>query len=189
MTRKIDVGVLGATGMVGQQLIALLEQHPWFQISWLAASERSEDRRYGDLPWRLPGKVPAELTEQRVEPAWPRDAPQLIFSALDAASAAEAEPVFAAAGHYVVSNARNFWMDPFVLLLIPEVNAPHLDFSMEEVCCPVTCGPPSVAVWFCLACGRTFSGRCCERSLSRDIRVVPELTQSRQFREFLAVTG
>jgi aspartate-semialdehyde dehydrogenase len=129
---KIEVGVLGATGMVGQQLIVLLEQHPWFQITWLAASERSQGHRYGDLPWRLPGKVPAGLADQRVELPRPRDAPQLVFSALDPAAAGEAEPAFAAAGHYVVSNARNFRMDPLVPLLIPEVNAQHLDLVLTQ---------------------------------------------------------
>jgi aspartate-semialdehyde dehydrogenase len=129
---KIEVGILGATAMVGQQLIALLEQHPWFQITWLAASEPSQGHRYGDLPWRLPGKVPAGLTDQKVEAPRPRDAPQLVFSALDAAAAGEMEPAFAAAGHYVVSNARNFRMDPFVPLLIPEVNAQHLDLVLIQ---------------------------------------------------------
>jgi aspartate-semialdehyde dehydrogenase len=124
---KIPVGVLGATGTVGQQLVALLEQHPWFELTWVAAGERSQGHRYGDLPWRLPGKMPSHVAERRVETLRPDGAPQVVFSALDAATAGEAERAFAIAGHYVISNARNLRMDPLVPLLIPEVNPQHLD--------------------------------------------------------------
>jgi hypothetical protein len=65
---KIDVGVLGATGTVGQQFIALLAGHPWFRVSWLAASERSAGKRYGDLAWRLPSELPADVARLEVAP-------------------------------------------------------------------------------------------------------------------------
>ncbi len=128
MTRKrIDVGILGATGTVGQQFIRLLGAHPWFRPAWLGASERSEGRAYGDATvWRLGSPRPAGIGDMRVEACRPGKAPQLVFSGLDAAAAAEIEPAFAAAGHIVVSNARSFRMCSDVPLLIPEVNGDHL---------------------------------------------------------------
>jgi aspartate-semialdehyde dehydrogenase len=124
---RIDVGVLGATGMVGQQFIRLLADHPWFKASWLAASERSEGRRYADAAsWRLSTPPPADLAAQAVEACKPGVGPQLVFSALDAAAAQDLEPAFARAGHVVVSNARSFRMERDVPLLIPEINAEHL---------------------------------------------------------------
>lgn len=125
--RRLDVGVLGATGMVGQQFIRLLAEHPWFKPAWLAASERSEGRRYLEAAsWRLGGPPPEELANQRVESCVPGSGPQLVFSALDAGAAQEIEPAFARAGHLVVSNARSFRMDADVPLLIPEINPEHL---------------------------------------------------------------
>ena len=125
--KAIDVGVLGATGMVGQQFLRLLEAHPWFRAVWLAASERSEGRLYSEAAtWRLGGDVPAPAAAQRVDACVPGKGPRLVFSALDAAAAADIEPAFAAAGHIVVSNARSFRMMPDVPLLIPEINPGHL---------------------------------------------------------------
>ena len=124
--RRMDVGVLGATGMVGQQFVRQLASHPWFRPAWLAASERSEGRLYGDADWRLVGAAPQEVRGTRVEPCIPGRGPRLVFSALDAAAAQDIEPAFAAAGHIVVSNARCFRMEPDVPLLIPEINPDHL---------------------------------------------------------------
>ncbi|MGH7836624.1 MAG: aspartate-semialdehyde dehydrogenase, partial [Candidatus Binataceae bacterium] len=118
--------MLGATGAVGQQFVALLAGHPWFRLAWLAASERSAGKKYGDLPWRLPALLPEESANLTVEPLKPGAGPQLVFSALDSSVAGEAEAEYAAAGHWVVSNARNHRMYPLVPLLIPEVNADHL---------------------------------------------------------------
>jgi aspartate-semialdehyde dehydrogenase len=123
---KVDVGILGATGTVGQQFIALLEGHPWFRTAWLAASERSAGKRYGDLPWRLPVAAPEDAARLSVEALKPGTGPKLVFSALDSSVAGEAEAAFAAAGHTVISNSRNHRMDPLVPLLIPEINAEHL---------------------------------------------------------------
>jgi len=124
---RIEVGILGATGMVGQQFVRLLEHHPWFRASWLAASERSEGRPYREAAsWRLPGGVPRQAAEHRVDPCIPGRGPQLVFSALDAGAADTLEPAFAAAGHVVVSNARTMRMAEDVPLLIPEVNPDHL---------------------------------------------------------------
>jgi aspartate-semialdehyde dehydrogenase len=125
---RIEVGILGATGTVGQQFLRLLTDHPWFKPAWLAASERSEGRVYREAAtWRLPGVPPPETERLRVEPCTPGRGPRLVFSALDAAAADQIEPAFAAAGHLVVSNTRSFRMHADVPLLIPEVNPDHLE--------------------------------------------------------------
>jgi aspartate-semialdehyde dehydrogenase len=125
--KRIDVGILGATGMVGQQFIKQLTGHPWFRPVWLGASERSEGKTYADAAtWRLSSQMPEELRGTRVHACTPDGGPQLMFSALDANAAKEIEPAFAAAGHIVISNARSYRMDALVPLLIPEVNADHL---------------------------------------------------------------
>lgn len=129
----IEVGVLGATGMVGQQFISRLAGHPWFKVTWLAASERSEGKRYdAAAPWRLPVPVPDDVRAMRVDGCVPGRGPKVVFSALDASVAGEVEAAFAQAGHIVLSNARNHRMDPLVPLLIPEVNAEHLSLIDEQ---------------------------------------------------------
>jgi aspartate-semialdehyde dehydrogenase len=134
-TKKIDVGVLGATGVVGQQLVAMLAGHPWFRLTWVGASERSAGKRYGELPWRVTRPMPEEAERLVVNSLIAGSAPKILFSALDASVAGETEAEFAAAGHIVVSNARNHRMDACVPLVIPEVNAEHLaalKFSEQE---------------------------------------------------------
>ena len=128
MERKVEVGILGATGMVGQQFISFLQGHPWFEVTWLGASERSAGKKYSDAAnWALDGDAPAAIARQTVNEAKPTaGAPKLMFSAMDASVAGEIEQAFARAGHFVVSNSRNHRMDPDVPLLIPEVNAEHL---------------------------------------------------------------
>ncbi|MGH9817576.1 MAG: aspartate-semialdehyde dehydrogenase family protein [Candidatus Acidiferrales bacterium] len=128
----IEVGILGATGMVGQQFVALLGNHPWFRVTWLGASERSAGRRYGELPWRLPAPLADGIGSLPVETPAPGRGPRLVFSALDASVAGEAEAAFAAAGHVVVSNARNHRMDPLVPLLVPEINPEHLALIPQQ---------------------------------------------------------
>lgn len=123
---KIEVGVLGATGAVGQQFVVLLAEHPWFELAWVAASERSAGRRYGDLPWRMASPLPRAAATLPVDACAPGRGPRLVFSALDAAVAGEVEEGFARAGHIVVSNARNHRLDPLVPLLVPEINPEHL---------------------------------------------------------------
>jgi len=133
MAGKIDVGVLGATGMVGQQFISRLANHPWFNVSWLAASERSEGKPYAEAaPWRLATPMPESLRHATVEACVPGRGPKVVFSALDAKAADVLEAQFAAAGHVVLSNAKTFRMDPFVPLLIPEINAEHLNLLTEQ---------------------------------------------------------
>jgi aspartate-semialdehyde dehydrogenase len=124
---SVSVGILGATGMVGQQFIALLANHPWFRVDWLGASQRSEGKAFRDAAaWRLPNYLPDELARKTVEAAAPGSAPRLVFSGLDSSVAGEIEGAFAQAGHIVVSNSRNYRMESTVPLLIPEVNPDHL---------------------------------------------------------------
>ncbi|MBP7778299.1 MAG: aspartate-semialdehyde dehydrogenase [Acidobacteria bacterium] len=131
--RSIEVGVLGATGVVGQHFVTRLSRHPWFKPVWLAASERSEGKTYHDAaPWRLAAPMPPEAAGRTVDACVPGRGPKIVFSGLDASVAGDIEGAFAAAGHVVVSNARNFRMDPLVPLLIPEVNADHLSVVAEQ---------------------------------------------------------
>jgi len=124
---QIEVGILGATGMVGQQFIALLAKHPWFKVTWLGASQRSEGKAYRDAAaWRLPAPAPDDVSKLVVEQAAPGNAPKLVFSGLDSSVAGEIEGAFASAGHFVISNSKNYRMDATVPLMIPEVNADHL---------------------------------------------------------------
>jgi aspartate-semialdehyde dehydrogenase len=133
VTEGIDVGVLGATGVVGQQFVSRLARHPWFSVKWLAASERSEGKKYAAAaPWRLAAPMPDAAAGLTVDACVPGRGPKVVFSALDASVAGDVEAAFAAAGHIVVSNARNYRMDPVVPLLIPEVNAEHLSLLPDQ---------------------------------------------------------
>ena len=124
---RIPVGVLGATGIVGQRFLQMLERHPWFEVSWVAASERSEGRPYAEaVRWRLKTPIPPRIAELAVSPAKPEGAPRIVFAALDAGIAADLEPRFAAAGHAVITNSSALRMQKDVPLVIPEVNAGHL---------------------------------------------------------------
>jgi aspartate-semialdehyde dehydrogenase len=134
MTKKIPVGILGATGTVGQRFIQLLEAHPWFEIEWLAASDRSAGKSYAEAAkWNLSTPLPERIARMRVAPSIPdAGAPKLIFAALDAAAAKEIEPAFAAAGHAVVSNSSAFRMAEDVPLVIPEVNGDHTELIKSQ---------------------------------------------------------
>ena len=127
------VGILGATGMVGQRFIQLLSNHPWFEIAWLAASDRSAGKTYGEAcRWKLDIPLPAKVAAMTLQPNVPETAagevpiPKIIFAALDAEIARELEPRFAAAGCAVISNSSAFRMSEDVPLVVPEVNADHL---------------------------------------------------------------
>ena len=131
---KIKVGILGATGMVGQRLIAGLLQHPYFQISFLGASARSANKPYSEATlWRLGGRNPLpNLPVQLCDPQHLDHDVKLVFSALDSSVASEIEQRFAAHGCYVVSNASAFRMDSDVPLIIPEVNPDHLALAHRK---------------------------------------------------------
>jgi aspartate-semialdehyde dehydrogenase len=123
-----NVGILGATGAVGQRFIQLLENHPWFNITWLAASDRSAGKTYAEAcAWRLDTPLPERIAQMTLQPNTPTgsDLPRIIFSSVDAPIARELEPLFAAAGCAVISNSSAFRMDPSTPLVVPEVNADH----------------------------------------------------------------
>lgn len=127
MERRIEVGILGGTGMVGQHFVKFLQNHPWFVLTWLGASDRSAGKKYRDAAqWHLGGETPASVADIVVEECKPGNAPKLVFSATDASVATEIEQAFAQAGHVVVSNSRNHRMELDVPLLVPEINADHL---------------------------------------------------------------
>src|SRR3981081_1062010 len=125
---KWPVAVLGATGAVGQMFVRMLADHPWFELKELAASERSAGKKYGEVTRWLEGSSPPDsIMSRRVIACDPGlvSAP-IVFSALDAVVAGEVEMAFAQAGKFVLSNAKNFRMEPDVPLVIPEVNGDHL---------------------------------------------------------------
>ncbi|MDH3284240.1 MAG: aspartate-semialdehyde dehydrogenase [Acidobacteriota bacterium] len=126
---KRPVAILGATGVVGQHLVQHLVDHPWFVVSELVASDRSAGRPYAEsVTWRIPGPVPDPVRDLVVrEPDAARLESDLVFSALDASVAREIEAACAARGKVVVSNARSHRMDDDVPLIVPEVNAGHLE--------------------------------------------------------------
>jgi aspartate-semialdehyde dehydrogenase len=128
MTSKIPVGILGATGTVGQRFIQLLHEHPWFEITWLAASDRSAGKLYPEAAkWNLATPIPTKIAVMKVSAAAPDSTtPKLVFAALDATAAQQIEPAFAEAGHAVVSNSSAFRMAEDVPLIIPEVNGDHV---------------------------------------------------------------
>ena len=127
MESRIEVGILGATGMVGQHFVKFLQGHPWFDLKWLGASDRSAGKKYhAATAWHLGGATPASVADLTVEESKPGNAPRLLFSAMDANVATEIERAFAQAGHVVVSNSKNHRMDADVPLLVPEINADHL---------------------------------------------------------------
>src|SRR5947209_4999863 len=127
MATKISVGLMGATGIVGQRFVQMLEDHPWFEVAWLAASDRSEGRPYGEAArWKLKTAIPSRVAQMQVSPAKPDSAPKVIFAALDASIAAELEPQFADAGCAVITNSSALRMKSDVPLVIPEVNPDHV---------------------------------------------------------------
>ncbi len=126
--KKLKVGILGATGTVGQRFVQLLEGHPWFEIAYLAASERSAGKPYAEAcNWKLSTPMPERVRSMIVEEPEPGafDGP-VVFSGLTGDVAGPVEEAFAKAGYAVVSNASSHRMDPDVPLLIPEINPEHL---------------------------------------------------------------
>jgi aspartate-semialdehyde dehydrogenase len=133
MTRKYRVGILGATGMVGQRFVQLLVDHPQFAVTAVAASDRSQRKHYGEAcTWRLSGDMPQAVRTMPVQPPAPPLDCDLVFSSLPGEMARETEGSFAAAGYPVISNSSAFRMDDDVPLLIPEVNHQHLDLLERQ---------------------------------------------------------
>ena len=123
----INVAILGATGAVGQRFIQLLENHPWFRVAEVAASERSSNKTYAEATrWILNGSVPKSVANLRVKSLDEPLESLIVFSALPSDAAKEVEVRLAAAGHYVCSNASTYRMANDVPILLPEINAEHI---------------------------------------------------------------
>ncbi len=130
---KIPVAILGATGTVGQQFVALLTDHPWFEINALMGSERTAGKCYGEaVHWLQPRPLDPAIAKMKVLPAEPVSSCSLVFSALDSSVAGAIETAFAERGYIVVSNASSHRMNPQVPLLIPDVNPDHADLIKEQ---------------------------------------------------------
>ncbi len=136
----IPISILGATGSVGQKFVELLADHPWFEITALAASERSQGKSYKEaVNWFMTKPLPPHIAKMEVLPCdpsllqlKPNNSVQIAFSGLDSSVAGEIETKFAQAGHIVISNSRNHRMDEDVPLLVPEINADHLELIKEQ---------------------------------------------------------
>jgi aspartate-semialdehyde dehydrogenase len=127
MSKKYRVGILGATGTVGQRFVQLLENHPQFEITALAASDRSAGKVFAEAcAWKLAGTIPEYVREIVVQPIDPPLDCDIVFSSLPSSAAREAEEAFARAGYPVISNSSSYRMDEDVPLLIPEINAVHV---------------------------------------------------------------
>lgn len=128
MTKKIKVGCLGATGVVGQNFVKLLANHPWFELTELVASNRSAGNKYCDIVnWHHSTPPSPEIANMVVKSVGDKLESQILFSALDSSIAGEIESEMAIRGHYVFSNSKNHRMNKDVPLIIPEINGDHLE--------------------------------------------------------------
>jgi aspartate-semialdehyde dehydrogenase len=133
MANKIPVGVLGATGAVGQKFVRLLENHPWFELTELAASDRSAGKSYREATlWRQYTPIPENLKDRAVKACEPDLECRVVFSSLDSSVAGSVEEDFARAGYIVLSNSKNHRMDEDVPLLVPEINPDHLELIKTQ---------------------------------------------------------
>jgi aspartate-semialdehyde dehydrogenase len=131
--KKIPVGILGATGIVGQKFIELLSFHPWFEIVAVAASDRSVGKKYGEvMKWSMPLPLPKKIADMPVAASYPELPCSLVFSALDSVVAKEIEENFANSGYKVISNSSSYRMHPKVPLLVPEINSDHLKLLKNQ---------------------------------------------------------
>ncbi|HQJ75443.1 MAG TPA: aspartate-semialdehyde dehydrogenase [Bacteroidota bacterium] len=133
MKKKIPVGILGATGSVGQMFVNLLEDHPFFEINDLCASERSHSKKYSEaVNWIIPKPLSERIGNMVVKPCEPNINSRIVFSGLDSKVAGEIESNFAKNGYIVISNSKNHRMFENVPLLIPDVNPDHLDLIKHQ---------------------------------------------------------
>ena len=128
MTGKLRAGILGATGTVGQRLVQLLENHPWFELGAIAASGRSAGKAFQRAcSWKVPAPMPEYVKDRVLAPCRPGLEVDFVFSGLPSSIAGEVESDFARAGYPVVSNSGSHRMDRDVPLLVPEINPDHLE--------------------------------------------------------------
>lgn len=131
--KKIPVGILGATGSVGQRFVELLVNHPWFEIAALAASEKSAGKPYKEaVNWLMSTPLPPAIAKMEVKACVPNLPCKIVFSGLDASVAGDVETSFAQAGYIVHSNSKNHRMDLDVPLMVPEVNSDHLELIKQQ---------------------------------------------------------
>jgi aspartate-semialdehyde dehydrogenase len=131
--KKTGVGILGATGSVGQLLVSRLHKHPWFEIVALAASARSAGKRYSEaVRWLQPEPIPEKIGKMKIHCSGDTLPAEMLFSALDADVAGEIEAEYAAQGKIVISNAKNHRLKPNVPLLMPMVNPEHLSLIRNQ---------------------------------------------------------
>ena len=131
--KKIPVGILGATGNVGQRFVQLLVNHPWFEIRYLCASEKSAGKKYKDVVhWNVSDTIPESIADMEIKVCEPNLSVPLVFSALDANVAGDIEETFAKKGYAVISNASNHRMDKDVPMIVPEVNPEHLSLIKRQ---------------------------------------------------------
>jgi len=127
MRKKIAVGILGATGAVGQKLISLLADHPWFEVREIAASKNSANKIYNKhVNWKEPAAIPKKISGMKIKNCDSSMRAKILFSGLDASVAGKIEEFYAKRGHIVISNSKNHRMDANVPLVIPEINSDHL---------------------------------------------------------------
>lgn len=125
---RIPVGILGATGIVGQKFVELLQNHPWFEIAHLGGSERTIGKKYGEIVnWQIENSLDKKISDLMIEPCIPTFKAPIVFSGLDSSVAGEIEEKFANEGYIVISNSKNHRMKENVPLLIPEINGEHLE--------------------------------------------------------------
>lgn len=149
---KIEVGILGATGAVGQRFVDLLSDHPWFEITALAASEKSAGKPYGEtVNWLMPRSLAPRLGAQKVERCSTALKPKILFSALDSQVAGEIEAQLLREGYTIISNAKNHRMLPDVPLLVPEVNHEHLSLLKKQPKGKIACVPNCSTVGLAMA--------------------------------------
>jgi aspartate-semialdehyde dehydrogenase len=130
---KIDVAVLGATGTVGQKFIVLLQNHPYFEVRELVASERSAGKSYAEAcSWKQNLPIPKHVAGLTVKSTKDKLSSRILFSGLDSSVAGTTESKYAEAGHLVISNSSNHRMDPLVPLVIPEINPDHFELIYSQ---------------------------------------------------------
>ena len=132
---KVKVGILGATGLVGQRFVQLLENHPYFEVTSLVASQKSANKSYSEVmknKWFVSKEIPKYVKDMIIQECKPNLDCKLVFSALDSSVAGQIETEFSNKGYIVSSNSKNHRMDEDVPLLIPEVNADHLSILKKQ---------------------------------------------------------
>src|SRR5438132_1439404 len=133
MIKSFRVGILGATGTVGQRFVQLLEHHPQFEVTALAASDRSAGKTFSEAcAWKLPGSIPESVRDIVVQPIEPPLDCDIVFSSLPSSVARESEEAFARGGYPVISNSSSYRMDEDVPLLIAEINHDHVGLIEKQ---------------------------------------------------------